>query len=93
MLSLWKRKAQGDNPSQMKFLLMLITGSGWDGCGFKTIAQEFPSWHSGLGIRLGALRLRVRSLPLLSGLTVWRCRELWCRLQTRLGSRVAVALA
>ena len=22
-----------------------------------------------------------------------RCRELWCRLQTRLGSRVAVALA
>ena len=35
----------------------------------------------------------VRSLPLLSGLTVQRCRELWCRLQTRLGSRVAVALA
>ena len=33
------------------------------------------------------------SLPLLSGLTVRRCRELWCRLQTRLGSRVAVALA
>uniref|UniRef100_A0A4X1T2A6 Ubiquinol-cytochrome c reductase core protein 1 n=1 Tax=Sus scrofa TaxID=9823 RepID=A0A4X1T2A6_PIG len=43
--------------------------------------QEFPSW------------LRVRSLPLLSGLTIRRCRELWCRLQTRLGSRVAVALA
>ena len=31
-------------------------------------------------------------LPLLSGLTIWRCHELWCRLQTRLGSRVAVAL-
>ena len=27
------------------------------------------------------------------GLTVRRCRELWCRLQTRLGSCVAVALA
>jgi len=35
----------------------------------------------------------VPSLPLLSGLTILRCRELWCRLQTRLGSRVAVALA
>ena len=44
-------------------------------------------------IQLGTMRLRVRSLPLLSGLTIRRCRELWCRLQTRLGSRVAVALA
>ena len=32
------------------------------------------------------MRLRVRSLPLLSGLTIRRCRELWCRLQMRLGS-------
>src|SRR5512136_1347482 len=39
------------------------------------------------------MRLRVRSLPLLSGLTIRRCHELWCRLQMRLGSRVAVALA
>ena len=39
------------------------------------------------------MRLRVWSLPLLSGLTIRRCRELWCRSQTRLGSRVAVALA
>ena len=38
------------------------------------------------------MRLRVRSLPLLSGLTIRRYPELWCRLQTRLGSRVAVAL-
>ena len=30
---------------------------------------------------------------LLSGLTIRRCRELWCRLQTQLGSHVAVALA
>ena len=30
-------------------------------------------------------------LPLLSGLTIRRCRELWCRLQTRLGSHIAVA--
>ena len=39
------------------------------------------------------MRLRVRSLPLLSGLRIWRCRELWCGGQTRLGSNVAVALA
>ena len=29
------------------------------------------------------MRLRVQSLPLLRGLTIWRCLELWCRLQTR----------
>ena len=39
------------------------------------------------------MRLQVRSLPLLGGLTIRRCRELWRRLQTRLGSRIAVALA
>ena len=35
----------------------------------------------------------VRSLALLSGLRIQRCHELWCRSQTWLGSRVAVALA
>ena len=54
--------------------------------------MEFPSWRSGWRIRLGAMRLRVRSLPLLSGLMIRRCRELWCRLQSQLGSHVAVAL-
>ena len=39
------------------------------------------------------MRLQVRTLALLSWLTIRRCRELWCRLQTRLGSRVAVAVA
>ena len=28
-----------------------------------------------------------------SGLRIQRCCELWCRLQTRLGSRMAVAVA
>ena len=27
----------------------------------------------------------------LSGLRIWRCRELWCRLQTQLGSFITVA--
>ena len=31
-------------------------------------------------------------LGLLSGLRIQRCRELWCSLQKRLGSRVAVTL-
>ena len=34
----------------------------------------------------------VRSLALLSGLRIRHCHELWCRSQTQLGSRVAVAL-
>ena len=32
------------------------------------------------------MRLQVRSLALLSGLRIRCCGELWCRLQTRLGS-------
>ena len=39
------------------------------------------------------MRLQVRSLALRSGLRIRRCREMWCGSQTRLGSRVAVALA
>ena len=43
-----------------------------------------------LTIRLGTMRLRVRSLASLSGLRIWCCHELRCRLQTWLGSGVAV---
>ena len=38
------------------------------------------------------MRMRVRSLALLSGPEIWRCRELWCRSQVWLGSCVAVAV-
>ena len=38
-------------------------------------------------------RFQVPSLPLLSGLRIRCCLELWCRSQTRLRSRIAVALA
>ena len=37
-------------------------------------------------IRLGTMRFRIQSLASLSGLGTRCCRELWCRLQTRLGS-------
>ena len=43
-------------------------------------------------IRLGTMRLRVRFLASLSGLKIRYCRELWCRLQMKLGPDVAVAV-
>ena len=44
-------------------------------------------------IRLGPMRLQVRSLASIRGLRIWRCRELWCRLKTWLRSDMAVAVA
>ena len=44
-------------------------------------------------IQPGTMRLRVRSLALLSGLRIRPCPVLWCRSQMRLGPGVAVALA
>ena len=35
------------------------------------------------------MRMQVRSLALLSGIRIRCCYELWCRLQTKLGSPVA----
>ena len=37
------------------------------------------------------MKLRARSLASLSGLRIWRCHELGCRLQTRLGSGIVIA--
>lgn len=39
------------------------------------------------------MRLWVQSLAPLSGLRIWRCHELWCKLQTHLRFGVAVAVA
>ena len=36
-------------------------------------------------IRLGTMRLLVRSLAFLGGLRIQCCHELWCRVQTQLG--------
>ena len=44
-------------------------------------------------IRLGTMRLQVRSLASLSGLRIQRCHELWCKSQMQLRSVVAVAVA
>ena len=44
-------------------------------------------------IRLGTVKLWVRSLASLSGLKIQRCHELWCRLLVWLRSGIAVAVA
>ena len=43
-------------------------------------------------IRLGTMRLQVRSLASPSGLGIQHCRELWCRSQMWLGFCVATAV-
>ena len=43
-------------------------------------------------IRLGTMRLQVWSLESLSGLRIRHCNEMWYRLQTWLGSGIAMAL-
>ena len=43
-------------------------------------------------IGLASVRTQVQSLALLNGLRIWRGHELWCRMQTWLGSRVDVAV-
>ena len=44
-------------------------------------------------IRLGTMRLQVQTLAWLSRLKIRCCRELWCRSQMQLRSRVLVAVA
>ena len=42
--------------------------------------------------RLKSKRLWVQSLASLSGLRIWSCYELWCRLQLKLRSGIAMAV-
>ena len=58
----------------------------------RIVDKEFPSWLSGQQIRLGTMRMRVRSLALLSRLRIRRCCELWCGSQMPLRSCVAMAV-
>ena len=44
-------------------------------------------------IRLGTMKLWVRSQASLSGLRIWHCRKLWSRSHTQLGSGMAVTVA
>ena len=58
----------------------------------KIITSRDPFVAQRKWIWLGIMKLRVQSLPLLSGLRIQHCCELWCRSQARLGSGVAVAV-
>jgi len=51
-----------------------------------------PVMAQWIRIRLGNMRLQVRSLALLSGVRIQCCSELGCRPKMRLGSGVAVAV-
>ena len=55
--------------------------------------EEFLLWLSRKKIPLVSMRMQVRSLASLSEFRVRHRRELWCRLQTQLGSGTAVAVA
>ena len=57
----------------------------------KDNVREFPLWLKGNGP--ASMRMQVQSLASLSELRIQRCHELWCRLQMRLGSGIAVAVA
>ena len=54
--------------------------------------EDCPLWLSGKQTRLVSMRTEIRSLASLSGLRIQHCHELWCKLQTRLGSGVVVAV-
>ena len=53
---------------------------------------DFPLQLSGHEPRLASMRMRVPSLAFLSGLMIWRYRELWSRSQMQLRSGIAVAV-
>ena len=55
--------------------------------------EEFLLWLSSYESDWYPMRMRVWTLALLSGLSIWGCHELWCRSQTRLRSCNAVAVA
>ena len=55
------------------------------GCGVLVVAQGVKNLTL-------SLKMQVGSLASLSGLRVWHCSKLWCGLQMRLRSGVAVAV-
>ena len=59
---------------------------------FKKIFLGVPVVTQWKQIQLGTVRLWVRSLASLSGLRIWFCCELWCRLQMWLKPVIVVAV-
>ena len=71
---------QTKNESQVGHLDLRLLGETVEkvGAGVPIVAQWKWTW-------LVSIRRRVQSLASFSGLRIWLCHELWCRLQTRLG--------
>ena len=100
-----KNHSSSGDPSWPSGGMGLIPGLGTSACyGYgqkkKRSLTFFVNIYGGVPImvqrkqiRLGTMRLRDQSLASFSGLRIWPCHELWYRLQTWLGSGVAVAVA
>ena len=58
-----------------------------------TTHAERSSSHGSAVMNLTLVSMRVQSLAALRGLEIWRCCELWCRLQMLLRSSGTVAAA
>ena len=59
----------------------------------KMLYSEVPIVAQWVTTRLVFMRMWVWSLALISGLRIWSCHELWCRLYTWLRSGLAMAVA
>ena len=81
-----KDKKKNTESNQRKMTHYLLPEEQLDDC------EELQLWLSKLQTSVVSMRMRVRSLASLSGLRVWRCHELCCRLQMWLGSGFAVAV-
>ena len=60
--------------------------------GVPVAAQKKRIQLGTMRLQVRSMRLQVRSLAFFRGLRIWCCHELWCRLQTWLGSGIAVAM-
>ena len=58
----------------------------------KKFKSDFLVWLCGLQTRLVFMRMWVQSLASIRRLRIQCCRELWCKSQTWLRSRVAVTV-
>ena len=85
----WTKSHVSSSLQSSEFMLVLIE----DVPAVFITAWEFPSWLSRLRTRLLSMRMWAPSLASFWRLRIWRCHELWCRSQTRLGFSTAVAVA
>ena len=66
--------------------------TNWAKPGIKTASSGVPLEAPQRQVQLGTMRLRIQSLASLSGLRIWHCCGLLCRLQMRLRSGIAVVV-